>query len=73
MKLFVVLLAAFLTLALAQDYEMGDYVDYVDDAAADDAEADYDYDYDESYAADATKVGTGALVLAATLATVMMF
>ena len=71
MKLFVVLLAAFLTLALAQDYEMGDYVDYVDDVAAD--EADYDYDYEEAYAADATKVGTGALVLAATLATVMMF
>ena len=72
MKLFVVLLAAFLTLALAQDYDMGDYVDYVDDVAAPD-DADYDYDYEESYASDATKVGTVALVLAATLATVMMF
>ena len=73
MKLFVVLLAAFLTLALAQDSAQ-DYADYADDVAVpDDAEADYDYDYEESYASDATKVGTGALVLAATLATVMMF
>ena len=71
MKLFVVLLAAFLTLALAQDSaDYADYADYADDVAAPD---DYDYDYEESYASDATKVGTGALVLAATLATVMMF
>ena len=73
MKLFLVLLAGFLTGASAEE-DQG----YGDEGAVDDAAGDYDdvYDtdyYDDEYESGTPKVGTGALVVAATLATVLMF
>ena len=81
MKLFLVLLAGFLTGASAEeDQGYGDEsaVDDGGDIGYDDTAEDYDdvYDtdyYDDEYESGTPKVGTGALVVAATLATVLMF
>ena len=77
MKLFLVLLAGFLTGASAEEDQGYGDESAVDDGY-DDAAGDYDdvYDtdyYDDEYESGTPKVGTGALVVAATLATVLMF
>ena len=78
MKLFVFLFATFLTLSLGNDPETAEAVpdyDYGDDYGYEKYEYEkYDYSEkaEEEYYAAAHKTGAGILVLAATMATVMM-